>query len=192
MRRVFPLTLLTLMLTSSVALADRGRRANDHRDSRAAPAARHQAPAGRSEVRRVQRERAAVRSQRVERSQPRRHVERNQPRRVERSQPRRYVERSQPRRYVERRAVHVHDGRYVFHGGVYRVYRRPVITQRYFDYRYRPRLIIEAYDPVPGYVWVQGHWHWDGREWLWVPGHYVPDPAYYDDGYGPYYDDSVN
>ncbi len=25
-------------------------------------------------------------------------------------------------------------------------------------------------------AWNPGHWRWDGREWIWVPGHYVERP----------------
>jgi len=24
--------------------------------------------------------------------------------------------------------------------------------------------------PGPGWVWIDGYWHWDGAEWVWVPG----------------------
>jgi hypothetical protein len=24
--------------------------------------------------------------------------------------------------------------------------------------------------PGPGWVWIDGYWHWDGAEWMWVPG----------------------
>jgi hypothetical protein len=29
--------------------------------------------------------------------------------------------------------------------------------------------------PPPGerYVWQPGHWHWNGRDWVWIRGHYV-------------------
>src|SRR5262245_26478203 len=34
----------------------------------------------------------------------------------------------------------------------------------------------EAYDPRPGYVWVDGHWAWDdyATEWVWYDGYYEP------------------
>lgn len=81
----------------------------------------------------------------------------------------------------------MNNGRYVFHGGTSRVYRRPVFRQRYYDYRYRPTVVVENMDPVPGYIWVQGNWNWSGREWVWQNGHYAPDNRYsewYDDGTG--------
>lgn len=84
---------------------------------------------------------------------------------------------------VDRRPVYVNNGRFSFGNGYTRVYRRPVIRHRYYDYRVRPQIIIENYDPVPGYIWVQGYWSWNGYEWLWIDGHYAPDPNYYDDGY---------
>jgi hypothetical protein len=69
--------------------------------------------------------------------------------------------------------VHVSGGRYVFPGGVVRTYRAPVIRTHYYSYRHRPALIVESYDPVPGYVWTRGNWRWSGAEWLWVPGYWV-------------------
>lgn len=89
------------------------------------------------------------------------------------------------RRAVVRNHVYVSNGRYVFHGGVTRTYARPVIRHRYYDVRVRPTIIVENYDPVPGYIWIQGHWNWNGYEWLWISGHYAPDTRYrvwYDDG----------
>jgi hypothetical protein len=69
--------------------------------------------------------------------------------------------------------VHVSGGRYVFPGGVVRTYRAPVIRAHYHSYYRRPALIVESYDPVPGYVWMRGNWRWNGVEWLWVPGYWV-------------------
>jgi hypothetical protein len=67
----------------------------------------------------------------------------------------------------------VTNGRYVFPGGVVRVYRRPVIRTHYYDVHVRPPIIVEAYDPVPGYVWVAGAWTWGGGEWEWAPGYWA-------------------
>jgi hypothetical protein len=53
---------------------------------------------------------------------------------------------------------------------------RPYIRERYYDYRYRPSLIVENYPVRDGYYWVAGQWTWDGYEWQWQPGHYEPDP----------------
>lgn len=35
--------------------------------------------------------------------------------------------------------------------------------------------------PPPGarYVWVGGHWHWNGVRYVWRPGHYVVRQAGY-------------
>jgi len=34
--------------------------------------------------------------------------------------------------------------------------------------------------PPPGrhsfVVWDPGHWNWDGRQWIWIPGHYEERP----------------
>lgn len=104
-----------------------------------------------------------------------------------------YRDRTNYRRVrVERRPVHVNGGRFVFHGGVSRTYVRPVIRQRYFDFRFRPQIVVESYDPVPGYIWVAGSWTWSGREWMWSSGYWAVDPNnqynYYDSSTGQYYD----
>lgn len=92
------------------------------------------------------------------------------------------------RGWNNRRPVYVSNDRYHFHGGRSVVYRRPVIHQRYYDYRVRPTLLIENYETVPGYIWVQGSWQWSGYEWTWVNGHYEVDVNYdgYPDGYSGY------
>lgn len=69
--------------------------------------------------------------------------------------------------------VRLSRGRYVFPGGVVRVYRRPVIREHYYDMHVRPAIIVESYDPVPGYVWVAGNWSWGGSEWVWTPGYWA-------------------
>jgi hypothetical protein len=89
------------------------------------------------------------------------------------------------RRAVVRAPVYVSGGRYVFQGGVSRTYVRPVIRERYYNVRVRPQIIVENYDPVPGYIWVTGRWQWTGYEWTWNSGYYAPDTRYrvwYDDG----------
>lgn len=73
--------------------------------------------------------------------------------------------------------VRVSNGRYVFPGGVVRVYRRPVIREHYYNARVRPRIIVEQYDPVPGYVWMAGSWSWGGGEWVWQPGYWAAAEA---------------
>lgn len=69
--------------------------------------------------------------------------------------------------------VRVSNGRYVFPGGVVRVYRRPVIRTHYYDVHVRPPVIVESYEPVSGYVWVAGNWTWGGGEWVWQPGYWA-------------------
>lgn len=71
--------------------------------------------------------------------------------------------------------VRVTNGRYVFPGGVVRTYRRPEIHEHYRDFHRRPALIVETYDPVPGYMWVRGGWTWDGGEWVWTPGYWAAE-----------------
>jgi hypothetical protein len=67
--------------------------------------------------------------------------------------------------------VRVVGGRYMFPGGVVRVYKRPMI-KHYYDVRMRPPIIVESYEPVAGYAWVGGNWRWGGAEWIWVPGYW--------------------
>lgn len=74
---------------------------------------------------------------------------------------------------------------FYFSGGRTHVYHRPVIRYRYRNYYQRPAIIVENYDPVPGYVWVAGSWNWNGYEWMWINGHYEVDANY--DGYGDGY-----
>jgi len=79
----------------------------------------------------------------------------------------------------ERARVHVSGGRYMFPGGVVRVYHRPVIREHYYNVHMRPAVIVENYDPVPGYMWMSGSWTWGGGEWVWSPGYWAPaaEPA---------------
>ncbi len=101
------------------------------------------------------------------------------------------------RRYDNRRVVvnrarpTFRNNRFYFTGGYYRPYTRPVINVRYRNYYQRPAVIVENYDPVPGYIWIQGRWNWDGYEWQWIPGHYEVDQSY-NGGYydGTYYNGS--
>jgi YXWGXW repeat-containing protein len=73
--------------------------------------------------------------------------------------------------------VRVSNGRYVFPGGVVRVYRRPVIHEHYYNVHMRPPVIVESYQPVPGYIWVGGGWAWGGAEWVWNPGYFAEEAA---------------
>jgi hypothetical protein len=78
----------------------------------------------------------------------------------------------------------VRGGGGFYHGGYYshggwgardRIYMgRPWIGAHYYDYRYRPELIVENYGPRDGYAWVAGSWSWNGAEWIWAPGYYEP------------------
>jgi len=60
----------------------------------------------------------------------------------------------------------------VVRGAVYMP--RPVIRERYFDFHRRPELVVEDFGFRPGFVWVRGHWDWNGAEWIWMPGYYQP------------------
>ncbi|MEJ7599440.1 MAG: hypothetical protein WKG01_16150 [Kofleriaceae bacterium] len=90
----------------------------------------------------------------------------------------RRVVRRAPRYTINRRPVYVNQNRYVFQGGISRVYSRPVIQYRYYNYRVRPQLLVENIEPVPGYIWVSGQWMWNGGEWTWNAGHYAVDPNF--------------
>jgi hypothetical protein len=35
----------------------------------------------------------------------------------------------------------------------------------------RTEVIIQR--PGPDFVWIKGHWRWDGRDYDWVPGHWA-------------------
>jgi hypothetical protein len=104
---------------------------------------------------------------------------RSQPKRVNRP-----AQRSN-RRAIARRPIRASNGAFVFHNGIRRSYTPPVIQTRYYNVRYRPQLVVENYEAVPGYIWVRGSWSWTGREWRWNSGHFAPDMRYsnyYDDG----------
>jgi hypothetical protein len=77
-----------------------------------------------------------------------------------------------------RRPVYASNNRFVFGNGHVRYYNRPVIRTHYTNYRYRPALIVENYEQVPGYIWVAGNWQWNGYQWMWIDGHYEVDAAY--------------
>lgn len=82
--------------------------------------------------------------------------DRRSDRRYDRRHDRR-VYRNNHRHVVQRRPVYVNNGRFVFNGGFSRTYTRPIIRQRYYDYRYRPQILVENYQPVAGYRWIPGH-----------------------------------
>lgn len=82
-----------------------------------------------------------------------------------------------PKKHHHHKHVRVSNGRYVFPGGIVRVYKRPVIRHRYTNRHVRPPVIVEHYDPVPGYVWVRGSWTWGGSEWVWTPGYWAVESA---------------
>jgi len=150
MRRIIPLALMALTLMGGTALADRGRWDRDTSHRSGGTVVRDSR--WRGDHRNYNRDRRAYRT--YDRDRYRRRV------------------------VVQRRPVYVNNGRFRFHDGYTRVYSRPVIRQRYYNYRYRPQLIVENYDPVPGYIWMQGSWSWNGYEWIWTAGHYMPDPSY--------------
>jgi hypothetical protein len=65
------------------------------------------------------------------------------------------------------------SGYYSFRGG-HRVRHYGVPNHpRYIHRHQRPVLLVERYDPVPGYIWVGGSWGWGGAQWVWTPGYYA-------------------
>ena len=88
------------------------------------------------------------------------------------------------RRVIDRRPIYVNNGRFTFHNGHTYVYSRPVISERYYNVRIRPQIIVESHPAQYGYIWVDGSWGWSGYEWTWSGGHYEADPSY-----SVYYDD---
>lgn len=94
------------------------------------------------------------------------------------------------RRYVQPR--YHYQPRYqssyrVVHRPIF-VRHRPVIRYRYYNYYQRPSIIVENPRPLAGYYWVNGSWQWNGAEWIWMQGHYEPDPNWTGDYYQPDYD----
>lgn len=160
MKRILTLTALALGLSGGVALADR-----------------HGGRGDRSEVRDHRGDRVIVRDH------DRGDRWRGNDRRWE-NRDRRWDNRDRVR--VVRQRPTFRNNRFYF-GNSYREYHRPVFNVRYRDYYRRPALVVENYDPVPGYIWTQGSWSWNGYEWIWMPGHYEVDQNYYED-YG--YNDS--
>jgi hypothetical protein len=157
MRRILVFTLMALTLGSGVALADRDN---------------HRRGDNRSEYRGGDRHDRGIRNPRDPDWHQRDRYQRDRHQR-DRYQRDRY---QRDHRVIHRRPVHVNNGYYQFHNGYRYRYSRPVIRQRYFDYRVRPQIIVENYQPVAGYVWVPGQWQWNGYEWIWISGHYMVDP----------------
>jgi hypothetical protein len=166
MRRTLVLSLLALTLGSGVALADR-----DHRRGSGpiVPGGWHERRA----------DRADRRAERFQRRADR--YDRRDAARYDRGLRGRFA-----RPIAVRRPVYATNGYFQFDNGVRYRYSRPVVQRRYYDYRVRPQVIVEPYQPVSGYVWVAGQWQWNGYEWTWAAGYYAADPAYAP-GYGPDY-----
>jgi hypothetical protein len=61
-----------------------------------------------------------------------------------------------------------------FYGGV-RIFSTPICPPRVFVYVGPP---VGYYSPGPNYVWVAGHYDWDGYQYVWVDGQWVLTPFY--------------
>jgi hypothetical protein len=35
---------------------------------------------------------------------------------------------------------------------------------------------VRAAPAAPGMVWVEGYWHWNGVQYVWIPGHWESPP----------------
>jgi hypothetical protein len=116
MRRIIVFTLMALTLGSGVALADRDN---------------HRRGDNRSDYRGGDRHDRGLRNPRDPVWHQRDRYQRD-----------RY---QRDHRVIHRRPVHVNNGYYQFHNGYRYRYSRPVIRQRYFDYRVRPQIIVERY-----------------------------------------------
>lgn len=44
-----------------------------------------------------------------------------------------------------------------------------------------PAEVVETIpaQPGPDYVWIRGHYRWDGAQYVWMPGHWAQPPAGY-------------
>lgn len=63
------------------------------------------------------------------------------------------------------------------HGRPVLVAPAPVVSIRYVDREPPPvRYEVAPPPPSPEHVWVAGHWSWDGRAHLWIPGRYLLRP----------------
>jgi hypothetical protein len=41
-----------------------------------------------------------------------------------------------------------------------------------------PHRVAERLDCPPGYIFVEGHFHWDGHGWVWIDSRCVHKPGY--------------
>jgi hypothetical protein len=41
-----------------------------------------------------------------------------------------------------------------------------------------PPIIVERRPPMPGqgHIWIDGYWNWNGRQYVWEPGHWAVPP----------------
>ncbi len=148
--RTILLSLTALAISGGVASADRmhGNPSHGTNGGSHGPVVTHPQPRG---------------DVRDHRTQPRYEPRHDQPRgvRTRYEQPRYEQPREQPRYerpHYEQRTEYVRS--------------RPIVRERYFDYRVRPQVIVETVAPQDGYVWVAGEWQWNGAEWMWTDGHY--------------------
>jgi hypothetical protein len=57
---------------------------------------------------------------------------------------------------------------------------KPAVTTTVYVSAEPPAPRIE-YRPAPrvGYIWVDGYWHWSGRSWIWMSGHWEAERVGY-------------
>lgn len=70
--------------------------------------------------------------------------------------------------------VHAYNGRFQFSTGV--SYAAPQPPSGYYnsDYYSPPAPYVEDHHDVAGYTWIPGSWQWDGYQWAWAGGYYQP------------------
>ena len=166
MKRIILSALVALTAFGGVASADRYRGPSVHREQGGVSVSpsRGQYPQRQYPQRQYQRQYQPQYQRQYQRQYPQRstYSRRYSPQRHYTQ--RYYPQRSYSQRYQPQRRIYV---------------QRPVIRHRYYNYYQRPAIIVENYAPMTGYYWVPGQWDWNGYEWLWTPGHYELDPAYY-------------
>jgi hypothetical protein len=163
MRRIIHLALL-LLVTAGPAMAET-KRSNNRPDSR--PVARTQSkPVARHQNNRPD-----------SRPVARHHNNRPDTRSVHRGnngnhygQHKHYTYSNAPRHHSHVRHT---SGYYTFKGGHRARYYALPSHPRYVHRHIRPVLLVERYDPVPGYIWIGGYWNWGGAHWVWSPGYYA-------------------
>ncbi|WP_049623029.1 YXWGXW repeat-containing protein [Frateuria defendens] len=70
---------------------------------------------------------------------------------------------------VEERVVHAPPREVVV---AHPVVEREVVREEIAPMPPPPRVVEVEPRPRPGYLWARGYWHWSGRQYVAVPGHW--------------------